>query len=1133
MQCPQCQHENREGARFCRECGTRFDAVCPACGARIEAGSKYCDDCGAPLTGARATAAPSEAVATPSRFASPGAYTPQHLADRILTSRIALEGERKQVTVLFADLKGSMELLADRDPEEARRVLDPVLERMMDAVHRYEGTVNQVMGDGIMALFGAPLAHEDHAVRAAYAALRMQESVARYADTIRATVGVPLQIRVGLNSGEVVVRSIGSDLRMDYTAVGQTTHLAARMEQVAAPGSILVAPDTLRLVEGYVQVRGLGRTAVKGLSEPVDVYELLGAGPVRSRLQALAARGLSKFVGRNAELETLRQTLAQAGAGHGQIVALVGEPGVGKSRLVWEFTHSHRAQGWLVLESGSVSYGKATSWLPVIDLLKSYCGIEAADDQRRIREKVTGKVLTLDPALQAALPALLALLDVPVEDAAWENLDSAQRRQRTLDAVKRLLLRESQEQPLLLVFEDLHWIDAETQALLDSLAESLPTARVLLLVNYRPEYEHSWGRKTYYRQLRLDPLPPESADELLRALLGDDASLAELKRLLVERTEGNPFFLEETARTLVETGVLSGERGAYTLTRPLESTGVPATVQAVLAARIDRLPPEDKRLLQCAAVIGKDVPFALLQAIAELREDWLRQGLADLQAAEFLYETRLFPELEYTFKHALTHEVAYGSLLSDRRRALHGRIVEVIERQSADRLAEQVERLAHHAVRGEVWDKAVSYLRQAGAKAAVRGAYREAAGYFEQARVALEHLPERRATQELAIDLRFELRNALLPIAGAAEQQRIIELLREAETLAHALDDRRRLGWVEVYLGSYAWQTGALTRAVELGRSAVANAEALGDLALTVAANWALGPALSLHGDYREGAAVFSRNVELLRGERLQESFGLPFVPSVQARALQAAWCLAELGEFGEGVARGEEAVRMAEAADHPFSKVGAYYSVARLYLLKGDFDRAIALLEHRRDYLPEGQNRATYAAIAIDLAYAHARSGRPDRAIALLERASDARPMVIPTRLHSLIWLGQAHLLLGRLDDARGCAAEALDDARAHELRGGEARALWLLGEVAAAAEPPDAEQAEAHYHQALARAAELEMRPLVAHCKLGLGTLHRKLGRRDEARAELQTAAEMCRVMDMTFWVERAEAQISGLNT
>ena len=710
-------------------------------------------------------AGPAVGTAAPERSPAPAplTYTPPYLAEKILTSRSALEGERKQVTVLFADLKGSMELLADRDPEDARQLLDPVLERMMDAVHRYEGTVNQVMGDGIMALFGAPIAHEDHAVRACYAALAMQATVKRYAAEVQRTKGVPLHMRVGLNSGEVVVRAVGSDLRMDYSAIGQTTHLAARMEQMAMPGSTLLTAETLRLVEGLVQVTALGPLPVKGLAEPVEVYELVGATAVRRRLQATVARGLTRFVGRQTELEALRQALERAGRGQGQLVAVVGEAGVGKSRLVYEFLHSHHTQGWRVLESASVSYGRATPYFPVIDLLKRYTNVEEQDAPRTIRAKVTGQVLTLDEALQETIPALLALLDALPEDSPFLTLDPPQRRQRTLDACKRVLLRESQVQPVLLVCEDLHWIDTETQTLLESLVESLPTVRLLLLVNYRPEYQHGWGSKTYYTQLRLDPLPAGSAEALLQALLGDDSSLAPLQRLLIARTEGNPFFLEESVRALVETGMLVGAPGHRRLAQALPTIQVPATVQAVLAARIDRLPPEAKRLLQTAAVIGTEVPLPLLQAIAELPETALHHGLAHLQAAEFLYETRLFPDHAYTFKHALTHEVAYSSLLQERRHVLHARIVEALEALAGDRVAEQVERLAHHAVRGEVWDKALVYCRQAGDKALARSAYREAVGSFEQALGTLSHLPETRDTCEQAIDLRLALRSALMP----------------------------------------------------------------------------------------------------------------------------------------------------------------------------------------------------------------------------------------------------------------------------------------------------------------------------------------------------------------------------------
>jgi len=435
MKCAKCQSENPEGSTFCLECGGNLGLTCPRCGKGLPPRAKFCNACGHRL------GKPEEAPA--SAYTKPQSFTPKYLAEKILTSRAALEGERKQVTVLFADLKGSMELIAERDPEEARKLLDPVIERMMEAVHHYEGTVTHIMGDGIMALFGAPLAHEDHAVRACYSALKMQEAIRRHNEELRRAQGVEVQIRVGLNSGEVVVGSIGSDLHMEYTAVGHTTHLAARMEQLAAPGSIRISSETQRLAEGFIEVKSLGPVPVKGLAEPVEVYEVTGGRPVRTRLQAVAARGLTRFVGRDAEVEQLRHALQKAGEGHGQVMAIMGEAGVGKSRLFREFIYSPPTAGWLILEAASVSYGKATGYFPVLDLLKTYFKIQDRDDHREIRQKVIGKLLALDRTLEPMLPAFFALLDIPVEDREWQDLHPPQRRQRILDAMKRLLLRES------------------------------------------------------------------------------------------------------------------------------------------------------------------------------------------------------------------------------------------------------------------------------------------------------------------------------------------------------------------------------------------------------------------------------------------------------------------------------------------------------------------------------------------------------------------------------------------------------------------------------------------------------------------------------------------------------------------
>jgi class 3 adenylate cyclase/tetratricopeptide (TPR) repeat protein len=1027
--------------------------------------------------------------------------------------------------VLFADLKGSMELLADRDPEEARKILDPVLELMMEAVHRYEGTVNQVMGDGIMALFGAPVAHEDHAVRACYAALRMQDAVKRYAEGIRHSQGIEVQIRVGLNSGEVIVRVIGSDLHMDYTAVGQTTHLAARMEQLATPGSTRLTAGTLRLAEGYVEVRSLGPIPIKGLSGPVEVYELVGAGAVRSRLHASAARGLTRFVGRDSELEQLRQALESAGAGRGQAVAVVGEPGVGKSRLFWEFTHSPRTGEWLILEGRSASYGKATAYLPVIELFKGYFQIEARDDSRKIREKVTGKLFSLDRALEPSLPAVLALLDVPVEDPAWERLDPSQRRQRTLDGVKRLILRESQVQPVLVIFEDLHWIDAETQALLESIVESLPTARLLLLVNYRPEYQHGWGSKTYYRQLRIDPLLPANAEVFLQSLLGDDPTLQSLKGLLIERTEGNPLSLEESVRTLVETEVLVGDRGAYRLGRPTAAIHVPATVQAILASRIDRLASEDKQLLEAASVIGKDVPFHLLEAIAGLAGDDVRRRLARLQAAEFLYEVRLFPDLEYTFRHALTHEAVYESLLQDRRRALHARIVEVLEQVSPDRPTEQVDRLAHHAFKGELWEKAVTYFRQAGERAFSRSAPAEAVACFESALAALERAPETPGNVEHAIDIRLDLRQSLYSLG---QLDKMLEHLRKAEALGRALGHPRRLGWTSIHLSTALSLAGKVTEALPFATTAQSIAEELGDVRLLRAAKVCFGTVFAQAGQYRRANDLLLEILRSLEGVALGESD-----PVAVSCRLWLVWALVELGEFEDGLTHGRENVRIAEILDQPFSVMYACCSLAYLHRIQGNFDEAVRLLQRART-VGHSVDLPFLSGYAVTLlSYVSALSERVEEGIGLMDEAlaNSQRIGIARFPWTALVRLGEACLINGRLEPASAFCDGALKLARDSGQRGGEAWALHLCGEIAAHPDSPDPEKAEGHYRQAMALADELGMRPLLAYCQLGLGKLHRRTGEQDQAREHLTTAATMFREMDMRYWLEQAEARMKEL--
>jgi predicted ATPase/class 3 adenylate cyclase len=1099
----------------------------------VTPGKKFCRSCGGALT-----------TEASGRFTGPESYTPGHLAERILISRAALEGERKQVTVLFADLKGSMALLADRDPEDARKILDPVLELMMEAVHHYEGTVNQVMGDGIMALFGAPLALEDHAVRACYSALRMQDTVKRYAETVRRQEGILPQIRVGLNSGQVVVRSIGNDLHMDYTAVGQTTHLAARMEQAAAPGSILLTADTLRFAEGYVTVKSLGPVTVKGLDHVVEAYELTGASAARTRLHAAVGRGLTRFVGRDADMEVLRRAMEQAVNGYGQIVAVVGEAGVGKSRLFYEFTHSDRVEKWLTLESHSASYSKATSYLHVIDLLKSYFKIHERDADREIREKVTGKLLTLNRVLEGALPAFLTLMGVRDADRDWQALEPPERRRRTLDAIKRLLLHESQAQPLVLVFEDLHWADSESQAVLDTLVDSLPSARVLLLVNYRPEYQHGWGNRTYYRQLRIDPLPVESAEVMLASLLGSEQALAPLKRMLIERTEGNPFFIEEIVRALVETQTLVGEPAGYRPGRTFASFEVPAKVQAILAARIDRLSPEDKRLLQTAAVVGKDVPFSLLQAVAEVPEPELRARLSRLQAAEFLYEASLFPDLAYTFKHVLTHDVAYNSLLVGRRKELHRVIAQAIEAIHANRPTEHHEMLAHHFLHAEEWTKALEYLLKAAEKAARAFANHEAIILYEQALDAGAHLGnELEAQVELAIRrAKSDIYFALSRFAESrAESECVLRLGRQADDRVTEGAALARMGITSAFSDEfdqaleYARQAlevagetghtptladghyinglvlsarGQLDRAWQELSDMLTITQAAGDVPHESLALGLSGFLKNFQGEYTTGARLLADSVHKARDLDL----GMPLLDSLFMYGVT----LTGKGDYDQALAVLDEGLMLSEKLGDELWRQRLLNSLGWLHLELGDVERGIELNRHAIEKASQRGDHEPLANAEVNLGDGFLAKGELalaqdifDRVQRLLDEpaTSEWGRWRYSTRLYASL----SDLFLARGDDAKAenWADRCLEISRRTNARKNLVKGWRAKGEIAVARRRWD--EAETMLRQSLLIAEEIGNPIQLWKTHASLGRLWRERRRYAEARVAYQAASEV----------------------
>lgn len=1141
--CPRCQTLNSADALFCDECGAALESSCGRCGETNRRGAKFCKKCGNPLDAALD-------ASTAAKSAAPSSAN--HVADRMLASRRFIGGERKRVTVLFADIRGSTSFIEKLDPEEVRKHFDPVLRAMMDAVHRYDGTVNQVLGDGIMALFGAPLAHEDHAVRACYAALAMQEEMRRRAEKNGAGEAASLRIGVGINSGEVVVRSLSNDLNIDYSALGQTTHLAARMEALAAPGVIAITAETLREVEGFVEVKSLGLLQVKGFSNAIEAFELTGVTTARTRLQAAATRGLTPFVGRQVELEFAQRIIGQMAGGRGEVLAIVGEAGMGKSRLLQQFLSRYLPAEFIVLEAPSVSYGKATPYFPVIKLLQSYFGVTETEPGNEVRAKVGDNMLRLDPALTDAIPPVLALLDALPDMGAGQTpgemewlgslpkvataltqytaMEPRERRSFLLSALIRLLLCESRRQPLLLVFEDLHWIDSETQAVLDALVESLTRGRVFLWVNYRPGYTHTWANKNYYSRLRLNPLPAEGANELLDTLLGDYDELTKLKAILIKRTDGNPFFIEESVRALAESGVLVGTKGNYRPAMLIDNVRIPSTVQSVLAERVDRLPVEEKQLLQTAAVIGVVVPDRLLLAVTELPAEKSRRALANLQAGEFLQETRLFPELEYKFTHALINEVVYGELLQERRIALHVRTVAALEALAEDGSLDPIEALADHAFRGELWDKAALYLKQAGSKAMAHSAFGEALARYERAFAALAHLNETQERLEQQIDLHLDCRNVLF-LSG--DLPRVGEELARAETLAEHLGDERRLARVLNFQNSYYGLIGDPERAIQAGRRALGLPVTHRDAALRAVTRYYTGVAYNKIAQYDRAAVILRSGMQSVEGELKYEQFGTAAILSVIFRS-HLSQSLAMTGDFDEGLARGAEGVAIAGEAHHPVSLIHINSSLGFLYIFKGDFDEAIPVLE---DALAMCENKHIpiyVPLVAPRLGYAYAHAGRLAEGLRLLEQSIDDSAAVGRAGFLALnmAWLSEAYLMTGRLDEAALLAQRAFDVSKLHKERGHGALALKLGADIARRRVPADIEQVEARYREALTLAEDMGMRPLQAHCHRGLAKVHAAAGAQDRARAEFSAALELYRAMAMISWQTRTEKSLSQIS-
>jgi class 3 adenylate cyclase/tetratricopeptide (TPR) repeat protein len=873
------------GSRYCAECGHRASET-----------ARFCEQCGSALT----------AGARPLR-------APDTLASKILSGRAGIEGERKQVTVMFTDIVGSMELTRSLDTERWGVVLDRFLAIAARAVHGLEGTVNQFTGDGLMAVFGAPVAHEDHARRACLAVLQLQRDAAALSEELMRTDGVEFAVRCGLNSGEVIVGSIGDDLHMDFAPLGNTTALGKRMESLAPIGSTAVSASTAALVEGEFELRELGEFEVKGSDVPQRVLELVGPGMAHTRLEAVAAtRGLSRFVGREAERVALNAALEHALAGDGRAVGIVGEPGVGKSRLCFEFAQRCRKRGIDVWEAHALAHAKGVPFMPVLEILRSYFAIADSDVDATVRAKIGANLLALDSGFQDDLPLVFEFLGAGDPDQPPPRMEPEARQRRLFAVIDRLVRLRSAQSPMVILVEDLHWLDPGSEGFLENLIAVLPASHTLVLATLRPEYHATWMRTPCYQHVKLGALSGPATRELLSHLMGDDPSLDGLADLIARRTDGNPFFIEEVVRSLTADGSLIGDKGAYRLAHPVDQVAIPATVQAVLAARIDRLNERDKAVLETAAVIGRRFAEPVLSKVADVSADEFASALHELVDEEFFIQESRYPEAEYAFTHPLTEEVAYRTQLTERRARLHGAVALSLTQLYPERHDEHAALLSHH------WERAGELVNAAecSARAATWAGFNdpsEALRHWRRVGDLLAGGPQSPATQELAVASRAQVLNFAWRLGDGVSDEDTALAFDQGRLLAERLGDHRSLVLLTAMYAMARGMVGPLNESVPLAREAARLAEEIGDEALQVTVTPILHYQLLLAGELREALAVVNRVIALCsRNPTL--GAGIVLASPYAVAMWHRGWLRLLLGDLAGGKADAERGLELARA---------------------------------------------------------------------------------------------------------------------------------------------------------------------------------------------------------------------------
>ncbi len=1125
MKCFKCGFENRNGAKFCGKCRSKLTQFCPSCNAENPPETIYCDQCGQALGEALRTSP------TPTAFdkAQPQSYTPKHLAERILNIRSALEGERKLVTVMFADVVGFTSLSEKLEPEEVHLIMEGCIKILMDEIHKYEGTINQFTGDGVMTLFGAPLAHEDHAQRACYTALAIQKDLAEYNEKIQKDYGQEFRMRIGLNSGPVVVGSIGDDLHMDYTAIGDTINLASRMEGLAQPGTVLLSRHTHRLVKDYFDLKPMGPLEVKGKEEPQEAFELVKVGGAATRLEASMARGLTRFVGRRREIETLREAFIKVQSGEGQVMGLVGGAGVGKSRLILEMRKMFPQEGYLHLQGRCLHYGSSIAFSPLLDILRSYFEIKESDPEYLIKRRMREKILALDEKLNNILPPFQELLSLIGEEDAYLKLEPRQKRERIFESLKDLFVRESQNQPVILVIEDLHWIDKTSEEFLDYLIGWLANTSIFLILLYRPEYIHRWASKSYYNNLGLDQLSVKASAELVQSILGEGEIVPELKDLILGKAEGNPLFMEELTLSLLENGSILKTGDQYVLSKKASDIQVPDTIQGIIAARIDRLEESLKRIIQVASVIGREFPFRILQAIVEMKEE-LKFHLINLQSHEFIYEKRLLPELEYIFKHALTREVAYNSLLLKRRKEIHEKTGKAIEGLYQERLEEFYEVLAYHYSRSDSLDKACQYLKLSRKKSTQNNSVWEAYRFYQETLSLLKQMPETEENNREQVEVILLM---AVPMRMLAYPGDSFKFLQEGERLVKELKDGKSRTYLKNFIGLYYSQRGDPLLGRKYLEDSFAEAEKIQDIEIIAPASIGLCVSYTVEGEYKKIVLIAPKAIALLeKTHRESEFFGSTGNPYSQLQGWYGR-SLAALGEFRTGEQLLEKALSSAQKSNHLFSIGGVELQYGILFMFKGDGENIIKHCQSAIEYFEKSQAVVLLPSVWSFIGFGYYFLGELTSALAFMEKGlkmqQDIGLPLYLSLIHSC--LSMFHGDSGHWEEAKVQAEQALKFAQTNFEKFFEGLSWLLLGRTVGKMEKAQLDIAEEYILKGMKILEELGIKPILSIGNFYFGELYADAVQKEKALEHLMNAEALFQEMGMDYWLGRTREMLGKL--